>query len=228
MLPEPRAADGGRGVRHAGDLLPGPDRPRARPGARHRHGDGAGAPPPHASGADSFPQDVVELIGYLGDAIAGARVRAIPGVGTHVPVWILGSSLFGAQLAAHLGLPYAFASHFAPGDLEPAIEVYRETFRPSAQLRGALPDARLQRLRRRERRRGALPAHPRCSRPSSTCAPASPGPLPRPVDDIERAATIRRARAGRPALCPARSTGVARRRCVAASPPSSSATRRTR
>src|SRR6478735_6436066 len=88
----------------------------------------------YMDGADSFPRDVVELLGYLGDEVPGRPVNAVPGVGTRVPVWILGSSLFGAQLAAQLGLPYAFASHFAPGDLEPAIDVYRETFRPSAQL----------------------------------------------------------------------------------------------
>ncbi len=83
---------------------------------------------------DSFPQDVQELIGYLGDPPAGAQVQAFPGVGTHVPVWILGSSLYGAQLAAYLGLPYAFASHFAPAMLEQALETYRATFRPSATL----------------------------------------------------------------------------------------------
>ena len=81
--------------------------------------------------ADSFPQDVVELLDYLGPARDDAAVRALPGEGTNVPVWILGSSLFGAQLAAHLGLPYAFASHFAPGDLEQALNIYRERFRPS-------------------------------------------------------------------------------------------------
>ncbi|MDQ1899135.1 LLM class flavin-dependent oxidoreductase [Paracoccus sp. WLY502] len=80
--------------------------------------------------ADSFPQDVVELLDYLGPERPGAPVRALPGEGTNVPVWILGSSLFGAQLAAHLGLPYAFASHFAPSDLDRAIAIYRERFRP--------------------------------------------------------------------------------------------------
>ncbi|WEF25973.1 LLM class flavin-dependent oxidoreductase [Paracoccus sp. S3-43] len=80
--------------------------------------------------ADSFPQDVVELLDYLGPERPGAAVRALPGEGTNVPVWILGSSLFGAQLAAHLGLPYAFASHFAPGDMEHAVALYRERFRP--------------------------------------------------------------------------------------------------
>ncbi|WP_422073076.1 LLM class flavin-dependent oxidoreductase [Tranquillimonas rosea] len=84
--------------------------------------------------ADSFPDDVAELIDYLGPARPGAAVRALPGEGTGVPIWMLGSSLYGAQLAAHLGLPYAFASHFAPDALEQAIEVYRTRFRPSAQL----------------------------------------------------------------------------------------------
>jgi luciferase family oxidoreductase group 1 len=83
---------------------------------------------------DSFPQDVLELIGYFDDVPNDTQVRAIPGSGTHVPVWILGSSLYGAQLAAYLGLPYAFASHFAPAMLEEALEVYRRTFRPSAWL----------------------------------------------------------------------------------------------
>ena len=88
----------------------------------------------HMAGEDNFPQDVVDLIAYLGDPSEGGPVRAIPGEGTHVPVWILGSSLYGAQLAAAFGLPYAFASHFAPAMLEEALAVYRSTFRPSDQL----------------------------------------------------------------------------------------------
>jgi len=88
----------------------------------------------HMAGEDNFPQDVVDLIAYLGDPSEGGPVRAIPGEGTHVPVWILGSSLYGAQLAAAFGLPYAFASHFAPAMLEEALAVYRGTFRPSDQL----------------------------------------------------------------------------------------------
>jgi luciferase family oxidoreductase group 1 len=84
--------------------------------------------------ADTFPQDVVELQHYLADAQPGQAVQATPGAGTRVPLWILGSSLFGAQLAAMLGLPYAFASHFAPESLLPALEVYRATFQPSEQL----------------------------------------------------------------------------------------------
>ena len=81
--------------------------------------------------SDQFPEDVMELIGYLDAPHPQAQVRAVPGEGTQVPVWILGSSLYGAQLAAYLGLPYAFASHFAPQMLEQAAQTYRATFRPS-------------------------------------------------------------------------------------------------
>ncbi len=85
------------------------------------------------SDPDAFPQDVVELMDFLSDEPRQA-IRAVPGRGAKVPVWILGSSLFGAQLAAMLGLPYAFASHFAPTQMMQAIEIYRATFKPSAQL----------------------------------------------------------------------------------------------
>ena len=84
--------------------------------------------------SDKFPQDVMELIAYLGAPPPGQRVRAVPGAGSRVPVWILGSSLFGAQLAAALGLPYAFASHFAPAHMTPAVDAYRSLFRPSEHL----------------------------------------------------------------------------------------------
>ncbi|TIT16125.1 MAG: LLM class flavin-dependent oxidoreductase, partial [Mesorhizobium sp.] len=84
--------------------------------------------------SDNFPQDVVELMGYFQPAEEGQRIRAVPGEGQKVPVWILGSSLYGAQLAALLGLPYAFASHFAPAELDHALEVYRSRFQPSAEL----------------------------------------------------------------------------------------------
>jgi luciferase family oxidoreductase group 1 len=88
---------------------------------------------PHAS--DRFPQDVVELQKFLGEESPVPGIRAIPGRGTHVPLYILGSSLFGAELAARLGLPYAFASHFAPRFLHEAIELYRAEFKPSDQQR---------------------------------------------------------------------------------------------
>ena len=84
------------------------------------------------AGEDRFPQDVLELQAYLGEPRPDQAVRAIPGSGTHVPIWLLGSSLYSAQLAAHLGLPFAFASHFAPDQLLQALQLYRGGYRPSA------------------------------------------------------------------------------------------------
>ncbi|WP_417247942.1 LLM class flavin-dependent oxidoreductase [Celeribacter sp.] len=138
----------------------------------------------HMAPEDSFPQDVQELIGYLGDMPDNAAVRAIPGVGTHVPVWILGSSLYGAQLAAHLGLPYAFASHFAPAMLDEALAVYRSTFRPSETLSepyamvaagvwAAETDAEAHFLRTSQELAFAR------------LISGKPGKLPRPIEDIE-------------------------------------------
>lgn len=86
------------------------------------------------SSANDFPRDVVELLNYFKPADPAQRVQAVPGAGLNVPVWILGSSLFGAQLAAMLGLPYGFASHFAPADMERAVELYRARFEPSEYL----------------------------------------------------------------------------------------------
>ena len=86
-----------------------------------------------ASDADQFPQDVAELMDYF-SAPHRHSVRAVPGAGLDIPIWILGSSLYGAQLAAALGLPYAFASHFAPAQMMQAIDLYRSTFKPSAHL----------------------------------------------------------------------------------------------
>jgi luciferase family oxidoreductase group 1 len=88
----------------------------------------------HPDNAESFPADVLELQALLGPLQPGQTVQAVPGTGTNVPIWILGSSLFGAQLAAMLGLPYAFASHFAPDALLQALQVYRRDFKPSPQL----------------------------------------------------------------------------------------------
>ena len=85
-------------------------------------------------GADSFPQDVVELQGYFKPVQPGQRIRAVPGAGLDVPIWLLGSSLYSAQLAAVLGLPFAFASHFAPDLLQQAVEIYRARFQPSESL----------------------------------------------------------------------------------------------
>jgi luciferase family oxidoreductase group 1 len=85
-------------------------------------------------GTENFPQEVVELIGYFEPAEPGQAVQAVPGAGLKVPIWILGSSTYGAQVAAYLGLPFAFASHFAPAMMTQAIAIYRQRFRPSAQL----------------------------------------------------------------------------------------------
>jgi luciferase family oxidoreductase group 1 len=100
---------------------PGTDQMTARALRRHLN----------SNEEDDFPRDVLELIAYLDAPQPGQAVRAIPGMGTQVPVWILGSSLYGAQMAAYFGLPYAFASHFAPDLLEQALDVYRDTYRPS-------------------------------------------------------------------------------------------------
>ncbi|MET0438980.1 MAG: LLM class flavin-dependent oxidoreductase [Devosia sp.] len=85
------------------------------------------------SNADNFPQDVLELQAFLAPAGLNQRIEAVPGSGSEVPLWILGSSLFGAQLAAELGLPYGFASHFAPQALDQALAIYRERFKASEQ-----------------------------------------------------------------------------------------------
>ena len=84
--------------------------------------------------AENFPQDVLEVQAFLAPAGPNQRIRAVPAAGTEVPLWILGSSNFGAMLAAELGLPYAFASHFAPELLIPALQIYRNRFKPSEQL----------------------------------------------------------------------------------------------
>jgi luciferase family oxidoreductase group 1 len=87
-----------------------------------------------AAGAERFAEDVMELRHYFGPVQPGQAVRAVPGAGLNVPLWILGSSLYGAQVAAHLGLPFAFASHFAPDALLQALSIYRARFKPSVQL----------------------------------------------------------------------------------------------
>ena len=102
---------------------PGTDQMTARALRRTLQGD-----------VDSFPQDVMELMRWFDPVVEGQRIAAYPGEGQDVKFWVLGSSTYGAQLAAHLGLPYAFASHFAPGEMMRAIDIYRQTFRPSAAL----------------------------------------------------------------------------------------------
>src|SRR6266849_6803951 len=109
---------------------PGSDQITARAIRRNLYGD-----------VDEFPRDVIELMGYFQAAEPGQAVQAVPGAGLEVPIWILGSSTYGAQLAAILGLPFAFASHFAPAMMMDAMAIYRQRFRPSAQL--AMPNVML-------------------------------------------------------------------------------------
>jgi luciferase family oxidoreductase group 1 len=102
---------------------PGTDQPTARALRRDL-----------AAASDRFPEDVLELKHYFETPEPGQKIRAIPGAGLRVPIWLLGSSLFSAQLAAHLGLPFAFASHFAPADMMDALRAYRHMFKPSKQM----------------------------------------------------------------------------------------------
>lgn len=133
---------------------------------------------------DGFPQDIVQLMAYFGDPEPEQKVRAIPGVSTHVPVWILGSSLYGAQLAAHLGLPYAFASHFAPAALEQAVAVYRETFRPSPHLDRPRFMMALNVFAADTDKEG-LHLKTSMQQAFANLRTGKPGPLPRPVEDID-------------------------------------------
>jgi len=137
-----------------------------------------------AMSADTFPQDVLELQALLGPVAEGQRIQAVPGTGTNVPIWILGSSLFGAQLAGELGLPYAFASHFMPQPLMAALDTYRTSFKPSARLQkpyvmagvnvfAADTDATARRL------------FTSVQQSITNRLRGMPGRLPPPIDDIE-------------------------------------------
>ena len=152
---------------------PGTDQLAARALRRNLAGD-----------ADDFPQDVVELLSYFRPAEPGQALQAVPGAGQEVEVWILGSSTFGAQLAAYLGLPYAFASHFAPAQMRDAVAIYRERFRPSERLAAphvmlgvnvfaAASDAEAHRLFTSLRQAFVNSRRGR------------PGKLPRPVEDLD-------------------------------------------
>ena len=134
--------------------------------------------------ADSFPQDVLELQALLGDPRPGQTVFAIPGVGSHVPLWILGSSLYGAQLAAALGLPYAFASHFAPDALLPALDVYRARFQPSAQLQEPYAMVAVN-VVAADDDAAALRLFSSVQQSFTNVFRGSRGQLPPPIDDIE-------------------------------------------
>lgn len=137
-----------------------------------------------ATSSEHFPRDVVELQAYLDDPVPGQQVRAVPGFGQKVPLYILGSSLFGAQLAAMLGLPFAFASHFAPEHLEQALFLYRSRFEPSkyqaepyamvaANVIAAATDAEARRLFTSQQQA------------FTNLRRGQPGQLPPPIDDIE-------------------------------------------
>jgi len=138
-----------------------------------------------AGGPEQFPHDVQELQQWFRAAEPGQPVRAVPGAGLEVPIWILGSSTSSAQLAAQLGLPYAFASHFAPGQLMEALEIYRARFRPSAQLDRpyAMPAVNVLAADSDEEA-----AYLFTSAQQQFCEVfrGRPGPVPPPVEDMER------------------------------------------
>ncbi|NLO80050.1 MAG: LLM class flavin-dependent oxidoreductase [Xanthomonadaceae bacterium] len=134
--------------------------------------------------ADSFPQDVQELRAYFADPEPNQAIRAVPGAGLKVPLWILGSSLFGAQLAAMLGLPYAFASHFAPQALMDALTIYRQTFRPSEQLQRPYTMAGINVIAA-ETDEEARRLFTSAQQQFTNLVRGRPGQLPPPIDDIE-------------------------------------------
>jgi luciferase family oxidoreductase group 1 len=136
-----------------------------------------------AADVDQFPSDVVELMNYFRPA-EPVRVRAVPGAGEEVAVWILGSSTFGAQLAAYLGLPYAFASHFAPEQMKDAVAIYRERFRPSARL--ATPHVMLGiNIFAADTDAAARRLFSSLQQAFLNLRRGRPGKLPPPVDDLE-------------------------------------------
>ena len=134
-------------------------------------------------GADRFPQDVMELQAYLGDPVEGQRVTAWPGAGSRVPIWLLGSSLFSAELAAHLGLPFAFASHFAPELLMQALQTYRAGFRPSKALARPYAMAAIN-VFAAEDDAAALKLSTSMQQAFAAVVTGKPGKVKPPVDDI--------------------------------------------
>ena len=137
-----------------------------------------------AGSIDQFPQDVIELMAFLDDPQPGQAIRAVPGAGSKVPVWILGSSLYGAQLAAALGLPFGFASHFAPEMMDQAAQIYRERFKPSPH--GAEPHVMLGlNLVAAETDAEARFLFTSLQQAWVNLRSGRPGPLPPPIDDAE-------------------------------------------
>ncbi len=137
-----------------------------------------------SSGVDNFPQDVVELLHYFEPAKPGQAVRAIPGAGLDIEPWILGSSTYGAQLAAMLGLPYAFASHFAPAEMKQALAIYRQQFQPSERLAKPYVMMGLN-VVAADTDREAKFLQTSLQQAFIALRFGNPGPLPPPVDDIE-------------------------------------------
>lgn len=135
--------------------------------------------------AEKFPQDVMELQALMGPVQPGQTIQAVPGSGSNVPLWILGSSLFGAQFAALMGLPYAFASHFAPDALLPALKLYRGGFKPSAQLARPYVMVGLN-VVAAETDAEALRLFTSAQQSFTNLVRGTRGQLPPPIDDIER------------------------------------------
>jgi luciferase family oxidoreductase group 1 len=135
------------------------------------------------SSADRFPEDVLELQTYLEPLHAGQRIQAVPGTGLRVPIWLLGSSLFSAQLAALMGLPFAFASHFAPADCVAALEIYRAKFKPSRQLKAphAMIGVNVFAADSDEEARRQFTS---VQQAFINLRRGSPGPVPAPIEDI--------------------------------------------
>ena len=152
---------------------PGTDQPTARALRRGQ-----------ADTADSFPRDVMELQSYFQPAVAGQVVQAVPGAGLAVPIWLLGSSLFSAQLAALLGLPFAFAAHFAPDHLEGALRIYRERFQPSATLARPRAMAAIQ-VYAADTDAAARRLFTSLQQSFVALRRGAPGPLPPPVDTMD-------------------------------------------
>jgi len=137
-----------------------------------------------AGGVDTFPQDVQDLQAYFREPAPGQRVRAVPGAGLNIPIWLLGSSLYSAQLAAALGLPFAFAAHFAPDHLLDALQLYRSTFQPSEALEQPYAMAAINVI--------AADSDDEAARLATSLQQAflnlqrgRPGPLPPPVDSMD-------------------------------------------
>ena len=181
---------------------PGTDQITARALRRTLNGD-----------IDAFPQDVIELMNYFGTARPDQAVRAVPGEGLDVPVWILGSSLYGASLAAALGLPFAFASHFAPAELDHALSIYRERFRPSPHLERPYAMAGLTVVAAQTDAEARV-LFSSLQQAFVNLRTGNPGPLPPPVEDMDARA--------HPSPAP---WSDRRTLCARASPPSPSARR---